>query len=491
MIDRKPFENGSNPGREREEAVLHGVSGWLEPSKPLVCASERHIVGVQEPAYGKCRFIRGRKKTMRGVFQNGLALLAIPLVMIGFSSQAFGQAVEVEPNDPCTEAQDIGPIDVTGAFSVQGSLDTPPDEPDVDFFRFSATPGAQVTANHEGEDTGAGTLPDPLLGLFDTDCNLLASDDDSGVGVNSRLTFDVPADGVFVLAATSFPDFDFTGQGNFSGTYQLTISPPPPFIGSISGRIVDARTGEPLPGNEPPFASADLVRCEGDTCEFVSSQSADGEGRFRFERDSEGQPLLVGTYEVVAFANEFETAQTDPFDVGEGEDFDVGDIPIQPLPLTFSDIQPCEDLLPQGDICQYSVLVTNNTDAPVRGLAWSLVDGFNLLSSLGFTTFEASTRGGSLQAVRQRLKLAPLGEATLEFQFDVPPFVLGAEFCTRAFIGVDPRPLVTTVRESFLFCIIGTDTGFEVMSESESQEMFQSLSERSRNLPEKRPVPAR
>ena len=38
MIDRKPFENGSNPGREREEAVLRGVSGWLEPSEPwLAC----------------------------------------------------------------------------------------------------------------------------------------------------------------------------------------------------------------------------------------------------------------------------------------------------------------------------------------------------------------------------------------------------------------------------------------------------------------------
>ena len=38
MIDRKPFENGSNPSREREEAVLRGVSGWLEPSEPwLAC----------------------------------------------------------------------------------------------------------------------------------------------------------------------------------------------------------------------------------------------------------------------------------------------------------------------------------------------------------------------------------------------------------------------------------------------------------------------
>jgi hypothetical protein len=33
MIDRKPFENGSNLGREREEVVLRGVSGWLEPSE--------------------------------------------------------------------------------------------------------------------------------------------------------------------------------------------------------------------------------------------------------------------------------------------------------------------------------------------------------------------------------------------------------------------------------------------------------------------------
>jgi hypothetical protein len=34
MIDQKRFENGSNPRREREEAVLRGVNGWLEPSEP-------------------------------------------------------------------------------------------------------------------------------------------------------------------------------------------------------------------------------------------------------------------------------------------------------------------------------------------------------------------------------------------------------------------------------------------------------------------------
>jgi hypothetical protein len=391
----------------------------------------------------------------------------------------------VEPNDPCAEAQDLGEIDLTGPFSVEGSLDTPPEEPDVDFFRFSATPGTQLIADHEGV-----TLGDPFLGLFDSGCNLLQLNDDS-VGLNSRLRFEVPPDGVFILAASSCCDSQFTGDGGSSGTYQLTIAPPPPAIGSISGRIVDALTGEPLPGNEPPFAFVELLRCENDTCFVVNSQNVDGEGRFRFEQDFEGQPLPVGTYQVRAFANEFEQAETDPFEVGEGEDVDIGDIPLQPSPISFSDIQPCEDLLPQGDTCRYSVQLNNNTNAPLRGIAWSIVDGFGLGSSLGFTTFEASTRGGSLQAVRERLDLAPFGEATLEFQFDVPPFVIGAEFCTRVFVGVDPNPLVTTVRESFLFCIIGRAAGFEVMSGSESQKMFQSLSGKSQNSPEKRPVPAK
>ena len=34
MIYRKQFENGSNPGREREEAVLRGVTRWFEPREP-------------------------------------------------------------------------------------------------------------------------------------------------------------------------------------------------------------------------------------------------------------------------------------------------------------------------------------------------------------------------------------------------------------------------------------------------------------------------
>jgi hypothetical protein len=151
---------------------------------------------------------------------------------------------------------------------------------------------------------------------------LLKSNDDSGAGQNSRLRFTVPADGVFVLAASSCCDNQFTGAGSDSGTYELTTSPAPPSIGSIAGRIVDALTGQPLPGNAPPFAFVGLLPCNGDDCfEVVNSQDTDGQGQFRFDRDFEGELLPVGTYQVSVSANEFQQAQTDPFEVGEGKDF--------------------------------------------------------------------------------------------------------------------------------------------------------------------------
>lgn len=391
------------------------------------------------------------------------------------SSQAFAQATDIEPNNSCPAAQDIGAIDVNTPFTVVGSLDTPPEVPDVDFFRFSATPGALLVADLSGEPTGQGTLADPFLGLFDSDCNFIALNDDTGT-LNSRLHFVVPADGVGILAAGSCCDEQFVGAGFSSGTYDLTVSPAPPAIGSIAGRVVDATTGEPLPGESPPFAFVELLRCDGTECfESVASQSTDDEGRFLFKSDFVDNPLPVGTYQVRAFADQFVENATAPFDVAEGEDFDAGDIALAPPPISISDVQPCEDLPPQGGTCRYSVTARNNTNAPLQGLAWSPVEGSGLGSSLTFTHFEATTGGASRQAIRARITVRPSGEQAIQFRFRVPSFAVGATFCPRVFIGVNPNPLVNTVSEAFLFCITGGSTGFEVMSESESQKIFRSL----------------
>jgi hypothetical protein len=419
-------------------------------------------------------------------------LLAILCVSGWFSSQALAQATDTEPNNSCPAAQDVGVLDGGSPFLATGSLDTPPDEPDVDFFKLEATPGASWVADLAGEPTGQGTLPDPFLGLLESDCNLVALNDDTGT-FNSRLQFVVPADGVVILAASSCCDEQFTGAGGSGGTYELTVSQATPAVGSIAGRVVDATTGEPLPGNSPPFAFVELFRCDEIECiEVVSSQNTDDEGRFRFERDFADQPLPLGTYHIRASANDFEENATDPFNVAEGEDFEVGEIPLGPPAISFLDIQPCADLLPQGDTCRYSVTVRNNTNAAIEGRAWSPVDGFGLGSSLTLTLFEASIARGSRQAVRARVAVDPSGDQALQFQFDVPPFVLGATFCPRIFLGVNPEPLVITVRQAFLFCITRGDAGFQVMSESESQKIAKSLRGRSgmlRQVPAAEPVP--
>ena len=80
------------------------------------------------------------------------------------------------------------------------------------------------------------------------------------------------------------------------------------------------------------------------------------------------------------------------------------------------------------------------------------------------------------------MALEPSAAQALQFRFDVPAFALGAEFCTEIWLGVNPEPLVTAIRQAFLFCIIGTDSGFEVMRERDSQQIARSLRVRSAPL---------
>jgi hypothetical protein len=245
--------------------------------------------------------------------------------------------------------------------------------------------------------------------------------------------------------------------------------------------VIDATSGEPLAGSPPSFAFVVLLRCdEFGECEDVADQSTDDEGGFRFERDFDDQPLVAGTYQVVAFAENFEDGATEPFDVGEDEEVDIGDLALAPLPVVVSDFESCESLLPAGGTCRYSVTLRNNTDALFQGLAWSVVEGFNLPSGLGFSLFEASTvRGSGLAAVRAPVSLDPSGQQTVRFRLRVPALGPDVEFCTSIFVGEDPAPLVTTVLQDFLFCVSGTDDGLAMVSARSTRKLVGSLRQKS------------
>jgi hypothetical protein len=244
---------------------------------------------------------------------------------------------------------------------------------------------------------------------------------------------------------------------------------------SISGRVVDAVTGNPLPGDTDPFTFVQLLRCPDLRCFEVNAQPADTEGRFQFNLDFFGQLL-----QVVAFANQYQQGETDLFEVAEGEDRDVGDIPLQPLPVQFFDIVPCENLPSEGGRCQYSVRVTNHLATRLDGEAWSMVQAFGIGSFTDFTNFQLKHL--------QQLRLKSQESREVRFEFRVPSKVRdGAFICTNVFVGERPDAFFDTVGATDLFCISkGTTGGFSVVSNKKAQQIFRQLNGRTLTPPKKK-----
>ncbi len=111
--------------------------------------------------------------------------------------------------------------------SVQGDLEN---YSDIDWFRFHASQGADYVF-----ETELGTLFDSVLWLYDSDgATLLATDDNSGVGLGSQIEWTAPHSGDFYLAVLGYLPSDL-------GTYTLNLTGPPTInfqdylIGSYGG----------------------------------------------------------------------------------------------------------------------------------------------------------------------------------------------------------------------------------------------------------------
>ena len=395
------------------------------------------------------------------------ALVAASVLFPGpVSAQLYAEA---EPNNPCESAQLVGmptewPAVVTGELTLTGA--EPPG--DVDFFLFQATEGMLLRAGLRSDTDQPVPLGDPFLGLFDRDCNLLAWNDDSLLSLNSRLTFEVPAggDGYFILAASGCCDFAFDGSHPHQGAYRLRVAPPPEPIQAITGRLVDAASGAPLPGNAPPYSYVELFRCTVDGCfAAISSTWPDEFGVFRFEIDFVGLPLDPGQFLVRAYANEYTPAEVGPFDVASGETADLGDIGLQPPPFVFENIVPCMDIPATGGKCSYSVDIRSNIDVAVKGLGWSIINACCGTSPLGYTLFPADqNRNVTLGAHKVR---------TLSFSFNVPGDVsAGTYMCADAWFSDRTTDYFGTLRSQPLFCVMKQYDAFTIVDAKTAASML-------------------
>lgn len=372
---------------------------------------------------------------------------------------ATDPATESEPNNSCQTAQSVGTVPLP--FVLDGNLDSS-QSPDVDFYRFEGVPGAAVVVDLAGAPTGQGTLSDPFLGFFDSNCSLLAMNDDF-TSLNSHLEITIPADGAYILGATICCDSEFAGGGE--GSYQLTVTPVE-LIGSISGRVT-GMAGIPLRGDVEPFAFVRLLQCGDFGCFDVNSQATDSEGRFLFESDANGEPLRAGNYQIVVSANQYRVGQTEQFAVGEAEEYDTGDFALAPFPVVFSNARPC--VVPaRGGTCEFSVKIINGLSTRLSGKAWSMASGSGIGSPINFTAFQTDTP--------VNVRLDPGRSTTLRFRFRVPGSVAnGASICGLVYVGQNPSPFFAPVGLNVVFCLTKGDAGFTLMSPQEAQAASQQM----------------
>jgi hypothetical protein len=262
-----------------------------------------------------------------------LVVLALGIVLAGAPAQAQTEpTAETEPNDTCFSAQELGAAALP--ITINGSLDTPPDSPDVDYYRITGTPGQRVVIDQRGSASGGGTLEDPSLGIYGSDCALINY---VHYGLDALIEFQVPVDGVFVLAASSGYDWDFTGQGSGSGTYTLSVQKQP--IGkAISGQLVDAKTGAPLTG----MSNVRLQRCTNGLCWTTVGELYPRDGSFRFESGNGLYPwetvLRAGEYQLTIYPpyGYYLNLETPIFTLADGQDLNLGNLKVSPVPLVGS-----------------------------------------------------------------------------------------------------------------------------------------------------------
>ena len=122
------------------------------------------------------------------------------------------------PDDHAASIRTDGSVAVGG--SAAGDIETTRDR---DWFAVELVAGRTYAFDLEGSPTDAGMLRDPYLrGIYDSNGQLLSgtTNDDGGIGRNSRVYFEAPTDGTYYVAAGArgyYSEFN-------TGTYTLSVA---------------------------------------------------------------------------------------------------------------------------------------------------------------------------------------------------------------------------------------------------------------------------
>lgn len=140
---------------------------------------------------------------------------ARPAPLTPAPTRATATVTEVEPNDSIYQATLVALYDtIAGASDVLY---------DVDWFAVDLTAGTHLLLDVDANQLGSAL--DPIMVLLDRDSVTLLTYDDDSDGLDSRITYDIPADGRYFFGIA-----DYSGRGGPDYWYQIRVdtAPPPP-----------------------------------------------------------------------------------------------------------------------------------------------------------------------------------------------------------------------------------------------------------------------
>lgn len=268
---------------------------------------------------------------------------------------AAADTAEMESNDSCAAAQPIADTVATGALA----------SGDVDYFKFTLTPGKSYVVKLRGSSSGGGTLRKPLLGHFDAaDCRLSASNHLGGEGFDARINVSVDESGEVILAVATQPNSYFrSGSSIDTGSYRLEIFEGHQF--HASAKLVDRYTREPIGG-----VATLLYRCYSESCgdaQLVTRRTSSADGVISYA----GQLGIVDEGMLLFIADapgDYLVGHRVPFTLtAEDRDYRLGAQPLDRPPLAFVDQFGCGDAV-RGELCHVVFRVENRTprNLPVR-----------------------------------------------------------------------------------------------------------------------------
>ncbi len=169
----------------------------------------------------------------------------------------MADVAEVEPNNSLATAQLLSCGDVLRPATISASGDT-------DYVKITVPANTTLTIGTDADGT-TGQLTDSRIRLFNASGVVVASDDDSGPGAYSLLTYVATAGGTFYVGVAGY-------SSSYTGSYKLFVTcstPQPPPVNDICAGALPIEcgninvTGSTVNANNDYSPSASLGGCTG------------------------------------------------------------------------------------------------------------------------------------------------------------------------------------------------------------------------------------